>query len=128
MNELMNTKAPGLFTQKEREFVSGINRNNGRFVKGNSGGAPVGNNYSGKNALWKWALKHALSEFTSSQVERGQALKEIGRVLVELALAGDVKAIKEIGDRLDGKAVQLVGGDENRPLQAQILVSFVKPE
>jgi hypothetical protein len=35
-----------------------------------------------------------------------QRLLEIARKTVEMAISGDMSAIKEIGDRLDGKAMQ----------------------
>ena len=36
--------------------------------------------------------------------------------LVDLAIDGDVQAIKEISDRVDGKPTQVVAGDADNPL------------
>ena len=38
-------------------------------------------------------------------------LRRVARALIEKAMDGDVSAIKEVADRLDGRVPQLVGGD-----------------
>ena len=52
----------------------------------------------------------------------------IAEKLVELAMAGDMQAIKEFGDRVDGKAPQAVslGGDPDNPLVQRIERVIVK--
>lgn len=43
-------------------------------------------------------------------------LRVVADALVDKAMSGDVQAIKEVADRLDGKVPQgLIGGDENDP-------------
>lgn len=43
-------------------------------------------------------------------------LRAVADALVEKAMSGDVQAIKEIADRLDGKVPQaVIGGDEDDP-------------
>src|SRR3990167_10589229 len=45
--------------------------------------------------------------------EDRKELREVSRALISKGKAGDVAAIKEIGDRLDGKVPQAhIGGDE----------------
>jgi hypothetical protein len=39
-------------------------------------------------------------------------LRLLARKLIDLGLDGDLAAIKEINDRVDGKATQPIGGDE----------------
>jgi hypothetical protein len=44
-------------------------------------------------------------------------LREVADALVSKAIAGDVQAIKEVADRIDGKVPQaLVGDDESDPI------------
>jgi hypothetical protein len=50
--------------------------------------------------------------------EQGKALKKlrlVARRLVEAALEGDIQAIKEINDRVDGKVPQTIAGDPDNP-------------
>jgi hypothetical protein len=55
------------------------------------------------------AIKEANAEGTTK-------LREVADALVAKAVAGDVQAIKEVADRLDGKVPQgVIGGDENDP-------------
>lgn len=43
-------------------------------------------------------------------------LRKIAEALYDKAVEGDVQAIKEIGDRLDGKVPQgIIGGDDGDP-------------
>lgn len=43
-------------------------------------------------------------------------LRAVADALVEKAMAGDVQAIKEVADRLDGKVPQGISGDDENPL------------
>lgn len=45
--------------------------------------------------------------------EQGDKLRAVAEALVNKALTGDVPAIKEIADRLDGKVPQAVVGDDD---------------
>jgi hypothetical protein len=47
-------------------------------------------------------------------------LRGIARALFKEALDGDVHAINSIADRLDGKAVALVGADDERPMITEV--------
>ena len=52
-------------------------------------------------------MKEVIKETTSEgKVIKTKALRLLARQLVKAGLAGDVSALKEIGDRLDGKAMQ----------------------
>lgn len=65
--------------------------------------APEGNNNSSKdNRLWANTIRRAIVQGD------GQKLRAIAEKLIELAASGDIQAIKEIGDRLDGKSQQRV--------------------
>lgn len=55
--------------------------------------------------LWREAIRKAALEVAEGK--RGPKKLELAaRALVSAAMAGDVSAAKEIGDRLDGKATQ----------------------
>ena len=89
----------------------------------NLGGAPKGNNNAGKGKLFYGQLRKALVQ------EDALKLRMIAEKLVESAIQGEPWAIKEVMDRVDGKAHQstsLEDGQGNSLLQA-IEVRFVKP-
>jgi hypothetical protein len=43
-------------------------------------------------------------------------LRAVADALVDKAMNGDVQAIKEVADRLDGKVPQGISGDDENPL------------
>ena len=89
-------------------------------------GAPLGNVNALKGKPWAAALQRALAK---REDEGGRGLKYIAEVLADKAADGDMAAIKELGDRLDGKPAQTIGGDpDGVPVGHSITVSYVKPE
>ena len=71
-------------------------------------GAPEGNQNATKNRPWAEVIKRSLL------AEDGKKLRALADRLVDKALEGDVTALKEIGDRMDGKPKQqteLTGAD-----------------
>jgi len=79
----------------------------------------IGNQNARRAKELRDALNYALNNFENSAVKKGQALREIGRKLVEMGLAGNLAAIKEIGDRIDGKPAQttIISEDDNRDIE-----------
>lgn len=77
-----------------------------------------GNTNSSKdNRLWRNTIMRAIAQ---GDAER---LRKIAETLLDKAAEGDMAAIKELGDRLDGKAsqqLQVTGADDG-PLQVQIV-------
>jgi len=71
---------------------------------------------------WKAAVRRAVNELREvvgdGKPEKVKALTLLAGELVTKALGGDVAALKEIGDRLDGKPAQsiAVGGDPDNPV------------
>ena len=66
--------------------------------------APLGNQYAAKDRLWRAAILRALE--ARSRVDQVQALDKIAEAMLSKAAEGDLTAIKELGDRLDGKSMQ----------------------
>lgn len=57
-------------------------------------------------------------------------LREVADALVSKAIAGDVQAIKEVADRIDGKVPQAVVGDDEHDaisVVAEIRRTIVRP-
>jgi hypothetical protein len=61
---------------------------------------------------WRQALQRAVNRRMAGQGSP-KRLERLADVVVEQALGGDMAAVREIGDRLDGKAVarQVIEGD-----------------
>lgn len=74
--------------------------------------APDGNNNNRKGTMWNDALRKALVQNDYRQ------LHGAAKALLDKAEAGEAWAIKELADRLDGKAFQSVqlSGDNENPL------------
>lgn len=83
--------------------------------------APLGNKNGAKGKTWADALRKALLQYESDGVVRKQALFHIATKVVEKALEGDSTAVREIGDRLDGKPAQAIVGDSEEPLTIMIV-------
>jgi hypothetical protein len=62
--------------------------------------APPGNKNASRGYEWREAVTRA--------IYRGKSLDRLADVLVTKALDGDMVALREIGDRLDGKPKQQV--------------------
>jgi hypothetical protein len=77
-------------------------------------GAPVGNRNAAKPRLFDGALRRAINEAGTDR----EVLLDIAKALLAKALEGDLAAIKEVRDTLDGKPAQsvTVGGDADSPL------------
>ena len=77
-----------------------IENNNVEVASTNKGGAPVGNQNGKKGKLFYNQLRVALVQ------EDSRRLRTIADKLVKAAEQGEPWAVKEIMDRVDGKAVQ----------------------
>jgi hypothetical protein len=79
-------------------------------------GAPVGNNNAGKPRIWRAAIERALAK--RSRSDAVVALDELAEKLLTLADQGDLGALKELGDRLEGRAVQAVEAQVQAEIKA----------
>jgi hypothetical protein len=76
-------------------------------------GAPVGNQNAARAKVWRAAIMRALERRKPAD-ERVQAIDELADQLINLVALGDLGALKEFGDRLDGKPAQaIIGGDDD---------------
>lgn len=87
----------------------------------NKGGAPLGNDNAAKNKPWAEALRKALVQYESKSVKRGEAIAEVAKMTVELALAGDKDARQEIGNRLDGKPHQTIAAEVDTSVTVEVV-------
>ena len=64
-------------------------------------GAPIGNkNGKKENRWWSETLRRALAQSDA------QLMRKCADALIAKAAEGDVPALRELGDRIDGKAMQ----------------------
>jgi hypothetical protein len=72
-------------------------------------------------------FRDALRMEIAAAGEDHKALREVARALLTKAASGDVHAIREIGDRMDGKVAQaLVGDDGSAPITLRTIVTGVR--
>lgn len=79
--------------------------------------APKGNQNAAKGKLWNDALRKAIAQ------DDHKRLRRAAETLLDKASEGEPWAIKELADRLDGKAFQSVelSGSESSPLTFRII-------
>ena len=82
-------------------------------VKGRSGGK--------QEKPWRDAIMLAVNELDGD----AKKLRRLAEQLVSQAIAGNVVALKEIGDRLDGKPAQALTDGDGQPLQGPIVNVYV---
>lgn len=79
-----------------------------------SGGQP-GNNNAGKNKPFWRAIDRAIAQ------DNGKRLRDAAEKLLDLAANGEQWAVKELGDRLDGKAHQSIDAKIDADLTVQVV-------
>lgn len=82
--------------------------------------APQGNQNAAEGKRFKLALQAALEKRGTDKV---QALQAVADKLIEGALDGNIHAIREVADRLDGKPAQAVnlGDHEGNALTIKLV-------
>jgi hypothetical protein len=81
---------------------------------GNPNGAPK------RAKIWREAIDRAIKR---REQDDPLALERLAAAFIRKVEEGDIAAIKEFGDRLDGKVTQPIGGDEE---SAPIALSVVE--
>jgi hypothetical protein len=96
--------------------------NNVEVAPTNKGGAPVGNQNGKKGKLFYNQLRKALVQ------EDSLKLRKIAEKLVDAAEQGEPWAIKEVIDRVDGKAVQAteISGADGGEIELKMIEFIVK--
>ena len=89
----------------------------------NKGGAPEGNDNAKKGKLFYDQLRRVLVQNDSLK------LRQVSEKLVDAAIEGEPWAVKEIMDRMDGKAVaiQEVTGLNGMELKTGFILTFEEP-
>ena len=85
--------------------------------------APLGNQNARKRH-WAEAITAAVQKEIDPATGR-RKIHAIADKLMEMAEAGDIQAMKEIGDRIDGKAVQTISGPDGGSVPLSVGVTFV---
>lgn len=89
--------------------------------------APKGNRNAAKAKVWSAAVERALDRRVPAD-KRIKAIDELADKLLDLCMDGDLNALKELGDRLEGKVQQRVelAGDPDAPLGGKWEVEIVR--
>ena len=83
-------------------------------------GAPLGNQNALRGRKWSDAINRAIARAEADPAAGHRTLNAIADRLLEKAAEGDLNAIKELGDRLEGRPAQaltLTGDDEGGPVR-----------
>jgi len=84
-------------------------------------GAPLNNKNSTKEKrIWSKIVKKLAVQ------EDYARLHKVAHALFDKAADGDISAIKELGDRIDGKSMQenMVTGDSDQPLTIKVVTGI----
>lgn len=73
--------------------------------------APQGNQNAARAKVWRAAIERALERRTQSRTDGIKEIDALADKLLSLVADGDLPALKEFGDRIDGKPAQIIAGD-----------------
>jgi hypothetical protein len=92
-------------------------------------GAPIGNQNAARGRPWRDAINKALDLRTKSRVDGKREIDALAEKLLDAVAAGDLAALREFGDRIEGKPAQPIGGDDELPpVQIEGVVNLVRPD
>lgn len=83
--------------------------------------APLGNQNAAKAKRWEAAVVRALEAWPNKPDSTDCSplmigLNEAAHQFVKGTMVGELPFLKELGDRMDGKAAQVIAGDSENPL------------
>lgn len=84
-------------------------------------GGQAGNQNAKKGAEWRSAIKRALSRHSEKGWREG--LDKVADEFVKAAANGDPWALREIGDRIDGKPKQTIDADIKAEIASRLIIS-----
>ena len=84
----------------------------------------IGNQYATRARVWRDAIDRAI-ERRGANKTRAEALDALAEKLLAKCDEGDMAALKELGDRLEGRPTQIIGGESDAPLRA--IISWAIP-
>jgi len=93
-------------------------------------GAPLGNQNAKNKRLWRAAIERALEKRTSSRLDGLKEIDALADKLLELVASGDLAALREFGDRIDGKPAQTIIGDNDEDpvnIKTSGIIDLVRP-
>lgn len=82
-----------------------------------------------KGRIWTDAIRRALDRRTKNRTDKIAEIDALAEKLLDAVASGDLPAIKEFGDRLEGKPAQAVSFEHDPsgvPIKLEVL--FKKPE
>lgn len=88
-------------------------------------GWPAGNKFAQQDRRWKKAIENALAK--RSRAAGIEALDDLAEKLLTLCEQGDIQALKELGNRIEGMSVQNVDAQVDGALTVK-LVRFGDPD
>ena len=97
-------------------------------------GAQPGNTNSKRGAEWRTAIRYALAKVGRERDPDGEdpaykrGLRLVAEKFIEAAEAGEAWALKELGDRTDGKASQVmeITGADGGPIDSRWTIEIVE--
>lgn len=91
-------------------------------------GAPIGNTNPGDGKMWRAAIRRALEKrANSSRKEAHEALTDLAEKFLEACEEKQGWALKELGDRIDGKVVQEIAGSITVTHEQALAALFNQP-
>src|SRR5688572_11224719 len=93
-------------------------------------GAPLGNRNAAKAKVWHGAIVRALERRSTSRADGKLEIDALAEKLLDAVATGDLAALKEFGDRLDGKPAQMLihnGDEDGGPVQVEGRIKLVRP-
>lgn len=87
--------------------------------------APINPKGGKSDKIWRDAIMRAVRRLESDaprkRAKAAQKLELLADALVSKGLEKDVGALKELGDRLDGKPAQVISGPDGGPIATFII-------